>query len=428
MALFMNTSRATGAATRRSAAVAPGRPGRVVRAPRAQAMGNDDVPKQAVAGMDRAIAGMPNTTTPFDDYEFAPIREATMYVYQIFNHVRSFVARPCEIGLLVDSPDSVSMQVSRAMTRRYFADMDKFAESDVVIIGAGSAGLACAYELGKLRPDAKIALIEQSVSPGGGAWLGGQLFSAMVRMCCGANLVSCCLSCWPWPRCCSIDVIRKPAHELLDELKVPYEDDGDYVVVKHAALMTSTLMSKQEKTSAVMSKNQVLAMPNVKLFNATAAEDLIVRPDASVAGGKRVAGVVTNWTLVSLHHGTQSCMDPNVVESSVIVSCCGHDGPMGAHSVKRLASMGMLPEIPGMSALDMNQAEDAIVANTREIVPGLVLAGMELSEADGSPRMGPTFGAMFVSGQKAAHVAADALRKREAAAAAKRVSELAATA
>mmetsp|Transcript_10051 Transcript_10051/g.30313 ORF Transcript_10051/g.30313 Transcript_10051/m.30313 type:complete len:358 (-) Transcript_10051:215-1288(-) len=357
MALFMNTSRATGAATRRSAAVAPGRPGRVVRAPRAQAMGNDDVPKQAVAGMDRAIAGMPNTTTPFDDYEFAPIREAT---------------------------------VSRAMTRRYFADMDKFAESDVVIIGAGSAGLACAYELGKLRPDAKIALIEQSVSPGGGAWLGGQLFSAMV--------------------------IRKPAHELLDELKVPYEDDGDYVVVKHAALMTSTLMSK------------VLAMPNVKLFNATAAEDLIVRPDASVAGGKRVAGVVTNWTLVSLHHGTQSCMDPNVVESSVIVSCCGHDGPMGAHSVKRLASMGMLPEIPGMSALDMNQAEDAIVANTREIVPGLVLAGMELSEADGSPRMGPTFGAMFVSGQKAAHVAADALRKREAAAAAKRVSELAATA
>jgi thiamine thiazole synthase len=39
---------------------------------------------------------------------------------------------------------------------------------------------------------------------------------------------------------------------------------------------------------------------------------------------------------------------------------------------------------------------------------------MELSEIDGSPRMGPTFGAMFVSGQKAAHVALGVLRRRQA--------------
>lgn len=38
--------------------------------------------------------------------------------------------------------------------------------------------------------------------------------------------------------------VRKPAHELLDELSVPYEDEGDYVVIKHAALFTSTLLSK----------------------------------------------------------------------------------------------------------------------------------------------------------------------------------------
>jgi thiamine thiazole synthase len=56
------------------------------------------------------------------------------------------------------------------------------------------------------------------------------------------------------------------------------------------------------------------------------------------------------------------------------------------------------------------------VNNTREVVPGMVLCGMELSEVDGSPRMGPTFGAMFVSGQKAAHVALAALRKKQAAA------------
>lgn len=43
----------------------------------------------------------------------------------------------------------------------------------------------------------------------------------------------------------------------------------------------------------------------------------------------------------------------------------------------------MVPDIPGMGALDMNVAETRIVEGTREIVPGMVLAGMELSEVSG---------------------------------------------
>ncbi|GFH16716.1 thiazole biosynthetic enzyme [Haematococcus lacustris] len=350
--------------------------------------------------------------TPFDNIRFNPVREA---------------------------------QVSRAMTARYFQDLDRFAECDVVIVGAGSAGLSCAYELSKIAPEAKpfacpqVALIEAGVAPGGGAWLGGQLFSAMV--------------------------VRKPAHKLLDEIRVAYDDEGDFVVVKHAALVTATMLA------------EVLKAPNVKLFNAVAAEDLIIKRDEDVPGGRYVAGIVTNWTLVSLNHGLQSCMDPNVIEAQVVVSACGHDGPFGAASVKRLAALGMvkghpgmaaldmgaaedaivantrelvpgmvmagmeLAEVvvsacghdgpfgaasvkrlaalgmvkghPGMAALDMGAAEDAIVANTRELVPGMVMAGMELAEVDGSPRMGPTFGAMLLSGQKAAHLAVAALRKKQ---------------
>ena len=41
-------------------------------------------------------------------------------------------------------------QVSRAMTRRYFADLDKYAESDVVVVGAGSCGLFTAIPSPKL--------------------------------------------------------------------------------------------------------------------------------------------------------------------------------------------------------------------------------------------------------------------------------------
>lgn len=77
-------------------------------------------------------------------------------------------------------------------------------------------------------------------------------------------------------------VMRKPADAFLREIGVPYEDDGNFVVVKHAALLTSTLLSK------------VLQFPNIKLFNATAVEDLITRPDPAT-GGVRIVGVVSKF-------------------------------------------------------------------------------------------------------------------------------------
>jgi len=265
-------------------------------------------------------------------------------------------------------------QVSRAMTRRYFADMDRYAESDIVIVGAGSCGLSTAYVLAKARPDLKIAIVEAGVAPGGGAWLGGQLFSAMI--------------------------MRKPADAFLRDLGVPYEEEENYVVVKHAALFTSTLLSK------------VLQFPNVKLFNATAVEDLITRP-AGPDGAVRIAGVVTNWTLVSMHHDDQSCMDPNTINAPVVISTTGHDGPFGAFSVKRLVSMQQIEKLGGMRGLDMNSAEDAIVKRSREIIPGLIVGGMELSEVDGANRMGPTFGAMVLSGVKAAETALQVFEQRQ---------------
>ncbi|GMH05715.1 hypothetical protein Nepgr_007555 [Nepenthes gracilis] len=231
--------------------------------------------------------------------------------------------------------------VSREMTRRYMTDMITYADTDVVVVGAGSAGLSCAYELSK-NPDVQVAIIEQSVSPGGGAWLGGQLFSAMV--------------------------VRKPADRFLDELGIEYDEQATV------------------------------------LFNRGGGRRFIL-----IVKEGRVGGVVTNWALVSMNHDTQSCMDPNVMEAKVVVSSCGHDGPFGATGVKRLKSIGMIDSVPGMKALDMNAAEDAIVKLTREIVPGMIVTGMEVAEIDGAPRMGPTFGAMMISGQKAAHLALKSL-------------------
>jgi len=88
-----------------------------------------------------------------------------------------------------------------------------------------------------------------------------------------------------------------------------------------------------------------------------------------------------------MNHDTQSCTDPNVMEAKVVVRSCGHDGPFGAAGVKRLKSIGMIDSVPGMKALDMNAAEDAIVRLTREIVPGMIVTGMEVAEIDGAPIM-----------------------------------------
>lgn len=40
-------------------------------------------------------------------------------------------------------------QVARAMGKRYFADLDKYAESDIVVVGGGSAGFSAAYVMAK---------------------------------------------------------------------------------------------------------------------------------------------------------------------------------------------------------------------------------------------------------------------------------------
>lgn len=149
-----------------------------------------DLPvKPAANEQVKTLAEMENK---WDSFTFSPIRES-----QVSRAMSMFLACQNNCRML-----------TIGLARRYFADLDYYAESDIVIIGAGSCGLSTAYMLGKQRPDLKIAIIEAGVSPGGGAWLGGQLFSAMV--------------------------MRKPADAFLNDLGVPYEDEGDFVVVKHA--------------------------------------------------------------------------------------------------------------------------------------------------------------------------------------------------
>lgn len=137
-------------------------------------------------------------------YRFAPIEEAQVsramikrsdsLVFPRYIFVADKDASPGTLNRCMKEPSRVSTflpciynKTEVSVRRReqysssYFAiKVESFPAHQIVIVGAGSAGLSCAYQLGSTRPDLKITIIEANVAPGGGAWLGGQLMTPMV--------------------------------------------------------------------------------------------------------------------------------------------------------------------------------------------------------------------------------------------------------
>jgi thiamine thiazole synthase len=140
----------------------------------------------------------------------------------------------------------------------------------------------------------------------------------------------------------------------------------------------------------------------VKFLNMTKLDDLIVREG-------RVSGVVVNWTPVEALPRQITCVDPIALESKIVIDTSGHD----AVAVRKLEARGYL-KTKGMGAMWVERSEDAVVEHTGFVFPGLIVAGMAVVETFGLPRMGPTFGAMLLSGKRAAEIALKELELIEA--------------
>jgi ribulose 1,5-bisphosphate synthetase/thiazole synthase len=97
----------------------------------------------------------------------------------------------------------------------------------------------------------------------------------------------------------------------------------------------------------------------------------------------------------------------------VAVDATGHDA-----EVCRIVAEKIGPklrtktgEVAGEKSMWAERGEREILENTREVYPGLVVAGMAANAVFGSPRMGAIFGGMLLSGQKAARVAKELIKQ-----------------
>lgn len=250
--------------------------------------------------------------------------------------------------------------------------IEKFSETfikdgldvDVAIAGGGPAGLTAGRYLAE--NGIKTCLFERKLSIGGGMWGGGMMMPVIV--------------------------VQEAGKQILDDFEVKTEKYAENYY--HA-----------DAIEAVTKLAATAIDKGLKIFNLISIEDVMIREN------DRVTGFVILWTAVSM---AKLHVDPLTIQAKVVIDATGHDADICRVIERKIPNAkfntpsGKIAS--GEKPMWADIGEETLYKNTVEIYPGVIVAGMACNAVFASPRMGPIFGGMMVSGKRAAELAIKMLK------------------
>ena len=185
----------------------------------------------------------------------------------------------------------------------------------------------------------------------------------------------------------NVAVVQEEAVPLLEEMGIRAEPRQTGLCAVDATELAAGLCLAARRAGAA-------------LFNLMTVEDLSVRE-------QRVVGVVANRTRIA---GVLP-VDPIVFSARAVLDATGHEAALVRTLRSRhLLKGGRVAEEACEGPMDATSGEAFVVDEVAEVYPGLWVAGMSVAATLGGPRMGPIFGGMLLSGQRAAELIASAVK------------------
>jgi len=249
--------------------------------------------------------------------------------------------------------------ITRGILKCSLEDLAEYAECDVIVVGAGPSGLTAARHLAE--QGLKTLVVERRLSIGGGIGGGGMLFHKVL--------------------------VEEPADRILRELGCPLQPAGDRLYAVDVAQLMVRLAAAALDAGA-------------KILLGVSVEDVVFRGNPPV-----ITGVVVQWSAVQvsgLH------VDPLAIKAKAVIDCTGHDAEVLSIAARKIPELNL--NVPGEKSMSASLGERLVVDYAGEVAPGLYAAGMAVAAVYQTPRMGPIFGGMLLSGRKVAELVAKKLK------------------
>lgn len=185
-------------------------------------------------------------------------------------------------------------------------------------------------------------------------------------------------------------VVQESGNKILKEFGVSVQKYKENYYTADSIQAVSTICSKA-------------CFAGLRVFNLMEVEDLMIK-------NNMIKGLVINWSSVSI---AKLHVDPISIEAKFVIDATGH-----ASEISRLLEEKAKIKIAtntggvlGEKSMWADIGEKSMYANTREIFPNIYVAGMAANAVFGSPRMGPIFGGMLISGKRVADLIKKRLKK-----------------